>query len=100
MPDGDATSVPGSPEEWAEKCYENLDNAGVIADDSDLFPERRVAVEQAIAGLIRDAVLAERERCAKVAEKMGFIGSSGDDHADGAWDAACEEIAIAIRKGP
>ena len=48
-------------------------------------------------GLIRDAVLEEREACAKVAEsyQKGMVGTA---QAAGYWIAAKEAIATAIRE--
>ena len=47
--------------------------------------------------LIREAVEAERERCAKIAEKLNSDKVASGEYEHGYWDA-CNEVAVAIRK--
>lgn len=62
------------------------------------FGERRAARQRLgdlIDALVRDAVAAERERCARVADEMGRANLRGDPDAD----TSPEEIARRIREG-
>lgn len=78
-----------TPEERAEKVYRGL-STGTPFD---------VAVEY-IADAIRDAVDAERERCAAVADAIVYTGRGWPGlHREGMSDAALK-IAAAIREGP
>ena len=54
-------------------------------------------VVDAIATAIHDAVMAERERCAEIAEDTGRSYCSYSEHSDGAGYYACGEAAAAIR---
>lgn len=66
--DGQANTVPGSPEGWAERLYCELDEFRIIDNDFDWNGEYVAKAKAIIASVIREAVLAERERCANEAE--------------------------------
>lgn len=90
-----------TPEEWADETMRPLINA-LRRDD----PARWSTVRSAIADVIREAIEAEREECAKVAESAVaryYVEHIEDDidivDATPAYKA-CEEIRDAIRNRP
>lgn len=52
--------------------------------------------EKRVSDLIKSAVKIERERCAKIAEKMPY-GASFSDEFEAGYNDACKRIAAAIR---
>lgn len=48
---------------------------------------------------VRQAVMAERARCARVAEDEKVDAEATGDATDAAYNVACEQIAAAIRRG-
>lgn len=69
--------------EWAREVTVRLDMA-----------KGEVSAEEVIECVVREAIAAERERCAKIADWNGHCGPHYDEHKDECHD----KIAEAIRK--
>lgn len=89
MSDGRATPVPGSPEWRADEVI------GMHVRRERLQEDWRADIADAIRYAVRDAVLAERGRCADVV----FRARAGLPAADPAVDLLCE-VESDVRGGP
>jgi hypothetical protein len=75
-----------TPEEYAARVMGETKYAGVR------YPDDGNGMRDAVARAVREAVAAERERCAKVAESFGESGNIRTDY-------VAEDIAERIRAG-
>jgi len=83
-----AETIPNEIIEAAEECVIHL---------PEIAGPTRVILRGLISKAIHEAVMAERERCAGIAEDTGRSYCSYSEHSDGAGYYACGEAAAAIR---
>jgi hypothetical protein len=97
MSEREIAEIPEDVTAAAERVFDDMHhamiNGSLVTDEETGLPALDVA--DAVAVLAR-AILAERERCAKVAE--GFFSNESDDYSNGQDDTA-ERIATSIRQG-
>ena len=89
-----------TPEEWAAYLIEKLAYVPPESQDWAISLHLPAIIRQAIADAIRQAVEAEREACAKVAEEFAkdYRGEGDVMHMDMAHGADSVAVAIRARK--